>query len=374
LVADTPAGFPYRPDVIHAHHTGPAMAAIAAHPGVPALFVCHDATSGFDVLPAHPRLRRIFAVDERCRARLVAEGAEASEVQILPNAVDLLRLPDRAPLPQRPLRAVVLTKHSAHLDVLRSACAAAKITLQEFGFGPGRITDRPEELFAKTDLVFATARTALEASAAGAGVIVCDARGCAGFLTRANAEAWLPYNLGAGILSHSCDMGRVKAAISDWSASEALAASVLIRERCGLEGSLDRLETIYSDMLSDLLPHDEAAEAAAVGNFITGWVPHFGQGAPWRRLADQVANPELYSPETRLTTLTEKGEEFTMTQLQALQLILRRLDVLDSKLPLPNFAIRFEMLMRGLWRRIVPHQIREPLHRARRRALAVLGL
>jgi hypothetical protein len=110
FVTDKPAGLPFRPDIIHAHHTGPAMAALAAHSDVPALFVCHDATSGFDAVPLHPRVRRIFAVDERCRARLVTEGTEAAAVQLLPNAVDLLRIPPRALLPAQPMRAVVFYK------------------------------------------------------------------------------------------------------------------------------------------------------------------------------------------------------------------------------------------------------------------------
>ena len=102
LVTDNPAGLTIRPDIIHAHHTGPAMAALAAHPGVPALFVCNDGSSGFDALPPHPRVRRIFAVDERCRARLVAEGADAVAVELLPNAVDLSRVPKRTPPSLRP--------------------------------------------------------------------------------------------------------------------------------------------------------------------------------------------------------------------------------------------------------------------------------
>jgi hypothetical protein len=128
-------------------------------------------------------------------------------------------------------------------------------------------------------------------------VVVCDARGCAGFLTRANAEAWLPYNLGAGILAHPCDVTQLSAAISAWSAPEAVAASALVREQCGLELSLARLESIYSEMLAAAGPVlDPTAEAAAVGNFIAAWVPHFNQQAPWRRLADTVASPRLGSP------------------------------------------------------------------------------
>jgi hypothetical protein len=197
------------------------------------------------MLPHHPRIRRIFAVDERCRTRLVVEGADPALVQILPNAVDLLRIPRRGPLPARPAKAVAFTKHSAHLQAIRIACSAAGIAFEAYGFGVGKVVDSPEQIFAQADLVFATARTALEASAAGAGIVVCDARGCAGFLTRAKAESWLPYNLGTGILAHPCNAERVSAAIAEWSAKEAVAASALVRERHGLEPWLDRLEAIF---------------------------------------------------------------------------------------------------------------------------------
>lgn len=380
FVIDKPAGLPFRPDIIHAHHTGPAMAAIAAHPDVPALFVCHDAASGFDVVPSHPRIRRVFAVDEKCRARLVAEGIDASAVQLLPNAVDLLRITQRALLPAQPTRAVVITKQSAHLPALKAACAMKGIELQEYGRGVGRMIDRPEDIFAKADIVFATARTALEASAAGAGVIVCDARGCAGFLTRANAEAWLPYNLGAGILAHPCDAAQLNAAIANWSRAEAVAASELVRERCGLELSLDRLDVIYTKILTASPVADTAAEAAAVGNFIAGWVPHFDQQAPWRRLADSVADPPLGSPldalELRLTTLTERVDVLA----SPVDMLNFRLTAITDKIESLNVAVggvsspgmRLDAVARGLWRRVVPLRVREPLHRFRRRLIAAL--
>ena len=194
------------------------------------------------------------------------------------------------------MRAVAVTKHAAHLPALRAACATAGITLGEYGAGVGKEVERPETLFAEADLVFATARTALEAAAAGSGVIVCDERGCAGFLTRAKAEAWLPYNLGADVHAHACDVAQVSAAIADWSAAEAAAAAALVREQRGLEAHLDLLEQIYAEMLAEKPVPDEAGEAAAVGAFIAGWVPHFDQRAPWRRLAERVSSPALGSP------------------------------------------------------------------------------
>ncbi len=355
LVIATPQGLPWRPDVIHGHHTAPTMAALAAHPGVPALFLCHDASSAFDAAPPHPRLRRIFAVDERCRARLVAEGVPAGQVALLRNAVELGRIPPRPPLPAQPARALVLSKHAAHLPALRQACAAAGLELTEYGAGPGRMTDQPEALFAEVDLVFATARTALEAAAAGAGVVVCDARGCAGFLTQARAAAWLPWNLGAGILAQPTDAAQVAAAIAEWSAPEATAASALVRTHCDLEAMLDQLETTYRELLAEPLPADPLAEAAAVGAFISAWTPHFDLTAPWRRLAEQVAPalPPLQAP----------LEPWAMAVRADVAALGEKIDALEGLQRQAGLAAT----LRRLWRATTPVALRAWLFRLRQR-------
>jgi hypothetical protein len=349
LVIDRPGQMMVRPDVIHGHHTGATMAALAAYPGVPALFLCHDASSPFDAVPLHPGIKRIFAVDKRCQARLVAEGTPSKLVEILPNAIDLSRIAARAPLPVRPRRAAALTKHATHLPALRAACLAAGITFEEYGAGPGRLIDRPEAVFAETDLVFATGRSALEAAAAGAGVVVCDGRGCAGFLTRANAEAWIPWNLGAGILAFPTDVEHVSAAIAAWSAAEAAQAAALIQAQCGMEALLDRLEGIYLEMAGNPADHDGTAEAAAVGAFIAGWVPNYDQNAPWRKLAEHVSAPPLGSALDDIA----KGITALTNTVEAIRS--------------PGRGQRgIQDVLRGAWRRWLPLNLRAPLYKLRK--------
>lgn len=386
-VADRPGALP-RPDIIQAHHTGPAMAALAAHPGVPGVFVSHDAAAPFDAAPPHPRIRRVLAVDERCRARLVDDGLAPAAVGLLPNAVDLSRIPPRTrPLPPRPTRAVVLTKHDAHLPAIRAACAAAGIALDAYGSGPGRMTEAPETLFAEADLVFATARSALEAAAAGAGVVVCDARGCAGFLTRAAAEAWLPWNLGAGILAQPADQAAIAAAIATWSAPEAAAASALVRAERSLDTLLDRIEALHEEVLAESLATDPAAEAAATGAFIAGWVPNFDRNAPWYRLAHAVGGPAEPRPwdalSAQLAALAE-AQPARMAVLRAEATALRAA-VATLQADMASQAARTEALLRRgplrrlrddlahLWRATVPHAIRAPLWRWRAGRAAAPG-
>ncbi len=418
IVTDRPDISPLKPDVIHGHHTAPTMAALAANSGVPALFVCHGAASAFDQLPPHPAVRRLFAVDKLCQARLIADGAAAERVELLPNAIDLSRIPPRKSAPDRPRRAVVLTKHANHLPAIRAACNALGIELQEFGHGAGRMTETPEAIFAETDLVFATARTALEAAAAGAGVVVCDGRGLAGFITPKNAADWLAWNLGAGILAQPVTAGTVEAAIADWNAGEVAEISALIRAQYGIERYLDRLETIYQDMIDTRYDRNIAAEAAATGAFISLWTPHFDQHAPWRRLADQMAAPPVDSPMDALgeaigamsaavaaarseQTATEKrladqlalsvaalsnaqgmaGERIAGTILAALATltadanhahtaaaarVLAELRPFIERQTRPGVLPRLKMSAGFAWRRCVPIALRGPLHRLRK--------
>ncbi|MBR0659125.1 glycosyltransferase [Neoroseomonas oryzicola] len=385
-VADRPGALP-RPDIIHAHHTGPAMAALAAHPGVPGVFVSHDAAAPFDAAPPHPGIRRVLAVDERCRARLVDDGLAPAAVGLLPNAVDLSRIPPRPrPLPPRPARAVVLTKHDAHLPAIEAACAAAGIALDAYGSGPGRMTETPEALFAEADLVFATARSALEAAAAGAGVVVCDARGCAGFLTRAAAEAWLPWNLGAGILAQPADQAAIAAAIAAWSAPEAEAASALVRAERSLDTLLDRIEALHEEVLAEPVMPDPAAEAAATGAFIAGWVPSFDRNAPWRRLARAMgegsAGGSLDALPGQLAGIAEAQAALAAALARGLAAQVADAECLRADLAALQAATalqaaRTDALLRrgpirrlrdaaaGLWRAAVPQAIRAPLWRWR---------
>ena len=304
IVVDRPGDLPRRPDLIHAHHTAPAMAALASFPGVPALYVCHDATAPFDALPPHPGIHRVLAVDERCRARMLAEGTGA--VTLLPNAVDLVRIPRRqAPLPARPRRAVVATKHAGILAAVRAACASAGIALVEIGRGTSHTLDHPEVAFAGADLVFASARTALEAAAAGAGVVVCDGRGLAGFLTHARAEAWLPWNLGAQVLVHPVESGPLAEAIAAWSPSEAAAASALVREKRDLARIIADVETLHAGLLTDTVRPSPEREAAAVGAFIARWVPGADPVGPWYDIAEEFA----HLPANRLAAQLNRIEQ-----------------------------------------------------------------
>lgn len=162
IVVDRLSAVPFRPEVIHGNHCVPTMAALAAFPGVPAVFVCHDATASWDRAPIHPQIRKWFAVDKLCRARLIADGIEEDRIELLLNAVDLQKFPRKEHVRRRPKRGLALTKMPDHIDVLRGVCEMRKVTLDTLGPGAGTMVEFLEAAYA--DILHDTTFCAEEAA------------------------------------------------------------------------------------------------------------------------------------------------------------------------------------------------------------------
>ena len=79
---------PFLPDVVHAHHNGPATDAALHFPKTPLIFVCHDRQSWYDLARGVPSVREYVAVDLNCRERLVAEGVLQASIHVITNAVE----------------------------------------------------------------------------------------------------------------------------------------------------------------------------------------------------------------------------------------------------------------------------------------------
>jgi hypothetical protein len=249
IIIDRIRATPFVPDVIHGHHNQVTMAAVTAFPDVPALFVTHDATASWDRTPFHPQIIRYYAVDELCRSRLVSEGVDRDSTFLLQNTVDLEMYPQRAPLPPQPKRGLILTKMKGGETAVRNACRKADVELDAIGPGVGKVVDNLGEVFQNYDLVFATARMALEAVVAGCAVIVCDMSGMAGFLTPETWRKWRPWNLGRGILNHPPNEENLGKAIQAYDPNLASRVADLARREAALEDQIDRLTAIYEELV-----------------------------------------------------------------------------------------------------------------------------
>jgi hypothetical protein len=240
------------PDVIQANQTLPLLDAVGRFPDVPVISICHDATIWWDEPVDLPSIKRYCAVDLACRARITHRFAHlADRVELLLNAVDLVRFQPRPPLPDRPKRALILAKSRTYLAAIRAACKQHGISVDAVGPGIGReIADLPSRL-SEYDLVFATARGAWEAMAVGCAVILVDDRGLGGLVTNDVVSTWSKNNFGLWLLTRSPSAASIAAEIERYDQNDARIVSDFIRRHSSLEHYLDRLEELYRAVIAD---------------------------------------------------------------------------------------------------------------------------
>ena len=238
------------PSVIHGQHHLEAMAAMLRFPAVPAIFVCHGWLPWQEAPPRFPSIGRYLAVDALRRDRLVFEhGIPESEVEILPNFVDVSRFSPRETLAERPSRALLFSNQATDSGGLtaavREACTDAGIALDVAGESSGRPLARPEEILPRYDLVFARGRSALEAMATGAAVVLCDVEGCGPMVASSNFDALRAMNFGLSALPEPVSSGALRSPIARYDAADAALVSARVRRECDRRPVVERLVEIY---------------------------------------------------------------------------------------------------------------------------------
>lgn len=262
IVVDRLAMLPQRPDVMHLQHITPALMALVAFPDVPAVFTCHSATIEVEAPRLHPQIRRYVAVDDFCRALCVKRDIPEDRLSVILNAVDLERFKARPPLPPRPKAALMLTKTFEHQTLVRSACAKAGLTLHELGPATGEMSDQLEQFLPRYDIVFATARMALEAAAVGCAVVVADGRGFAGMLRSENLKAWRRLNFGVGLLTAPVTAAALEAAIAAYDAADVAKVSGCLRVEASADQYAAAYLQLYAQVIGEAVAQDSSHAAA----------------------------------------------------------------------------------------------------------------
>lgn len=294
-VVDDLACVAERPDLIHGQHHLETMVALLHFPGVPAVFFCHGWIPWEERPPVFPRLRRYVAVDEPCRERLVAEhGIPPGSVEVVPNFVDLERFAPRQPLPSKPRRALVFSNRvgeECHLPTIREACTRFGIALEAAGAASGRVLERPEKVLPGFDIVFGKGRSALEAMAVGAAVVVCDADGLGPMVTAAELPRLRSLNFGVRLLRRPVEADTVAVEIGRYDADDAAVVTARIRAESGLEAALDRIEAVYESALRDApgAGEDFEAESRASSRYLVSLGPTLVRAWGVARERDQLA-------------------------------------------------------------------------------------
>jgi hypothetical protein len=278
------------PDIIHAHHSIPGGEAIIRFPSVPALNVCHAFESWIEAPIQFPQVGAYVAVDVACRDRLVhEEGIDPKRVLVLPNAVDLKRVPLRLrPLPKRPQRAVAFGKASDVAQIF-TACESLSIDIEAIGYPLGRGMPDPEKELVNFDLVFASGRAALEALCCGCAVIACDARGIAGPITSENFSSLREKNFGLRSLTGPVSTERLIRDIRQYDREDAEAVCGRARHEADLEKLLDEFDKLYADILyGERRPSmPSGAHEAAVATFLHNYLPRRPNDIRWPWLQER---------------------------------------------------------------------------------------
>ncbi len=272
IVVDRLAMLPQRPDVMHLQHITPALMALVAFPDVPAVFTCHSATLEVEAPRLHPQIRRYVAVDDFCRALCVKRGIPEDRLSVILNAVDLGRFEARPPLPHRPKAALMLTKTLEQQALVRAACAKAGLTLDELGPATGEVSDQLEKVLPRYDIVFATARMALEAAAVGCAVVVADGRGFAGMLRAENLQAWRRLNFGAGLLTAPVTAAALNAAIAAYDAADAAEVCGRLRAEASADDCAAAYLQLYTEATREPAAQD-VSHAAATAVWLEDLLP-----------------------------------------------------------------------------------------------------
>ena len=264
-VTDNLRGIRTTPDIIHGHHHAPTLVALQRWPTVPAIFVCHDHTSPYDRAPIHPRIHRYFGVSGVCVQRLIRDGAPEHLTALLFNFVDTVRFKPRAPLPERPRRALVFSNYAhagSHLPAAVEACREAGLELDVVGMGVGRVVLQPEQLLGEYDIVFAKAKAAMEAMAVGTAVILCDYSGVGPMVTSAGFDELRPLNFGFAALRGPLRREPLLREIARYDAEDAAAVRDLIRSSAGLAPAVSGLVGTYREVIAAAGPTEWRSRAS----------------------------------------------------------------------------------------------------------------
>ena len=254
-------------------------------------------------------------------------------IRIVHNAVDLERFAPRAPLPPRPVRALMLTKFPTAVAEVRTACAAAGLEFDVVGSGVGHVVDDLPERLKRADIVFASARTAIEAMAVGCAVVVVDGRGLAGLVTPNVVAAWREDNFGRATLKQPVTAEALTEEIARYDAAAAAVVAEDVRRNQGLDRALSIYESIYRDAMASsqtVDPHDEARELSRLMRF---WLPTI-DGEP--TITNQVMTDALKRPEAdrearlqqihTLTSLLQESDHDRALRLEQIHELTRRFE------------------------------------------------
>ena len=274
------------PDVIHGQDNHVLLTALLRWPGVPAVRVLHGWQDDRPI--PFPGVRRFIAVDDTVRDRAIGEWALPPDaLATVRNFADLRRFTPRPRLPDVPARALVFSNYaSAHLPVVRAACAARGLAVDAAGTSVNAAVDRPEERLGDYDVVFAKGRCAIEAMAVGAAVILCDASGLGPLVTSAAFDDLHRMNFGLRALSRPLAADGIAAELARYDAGDAGRVAARVRAVASLDDAVEQLIEHYEHAIA--CGATAPVEAAEQMHAASAYLATLGPRLAWTQSARAV--------------------------------------------------------------------------------------
>lgn len=235
------------PDIIHLNHLSSVSEITDRFPGAPILMQWHTLVPADFNIP--DEISVVCGVTPIINKQIALYTGRKPDA-LLGNFVDLSQFaPRMAPLPDAPRKWLLVGQQRGSRRVvwavLRAAMARrARLTL----VGPRffrRVANLPAYA-AEFDLVIASGRCALESLAAGASVIVGDAKGVGDIITPKNVELYRTGNFSCGTFDGPMTYSKLLAAVDQYDPEAASSATRWIREEAAIEHGVSHLEQLYT--------------------------------------------------------------------------------------------------------------------------------
>jgi hypothetical protein len=254
-VTDNLRNLPRAPDIIHGHHHVEAMQALLHFPRACGIYVCHDRTTWRDTPPVFNRILRYVAAGLNCRERILNTGHITDDkIVVIKNWVQLDRFPCRASLPSIPARALVFSNYAepgGYVESIRKACDSSGIALEVIGRHYGNTVADPGKILGNYDIVFAVGRSALEAMACGAAVVVSGMHGLGPMVNTNEMEMLRAWNFGMRCLRTPVETELVLQQIQKYDQEDARKVSSYIRREAAFSSALAQYLQLYEDVVSE---------------------------------------------------------------------------------------------------------------------------
>jgi len=303
-VIDDLDAMPTPPDIIHGQHNLETMIALLHFTGTPALSFCHGWMPWQEAPPLFPRIFRYVAVDHTCRDRLAFESSIPEDrIRVVLNFVDLDRFKPRGPLPSRPRRALVLSNDAnehTHLPIVREAAELCELALDVIGISSGKATSEPEKVIGDYDIIFARGRSAIEAMAVGAAVVLCGVNSMGSMVTMGEFERLRTLNFGIRTFTEPITADSLVREINRYDATDASLVSNRIRTVAGREDAIEQILLLYREAIDEFVKTkiDHIDELRAASEYLR-WL------APRVKESDQL-RAALHFAEARTVTLEQE--------------------------------------------------------------------